>query len=295
MADAATTHGAPHPGRRERVEAALDRLVAAHRFTIAVVFPVVGAFTLLASAAGLLPEPLAFNPLLVLVGVLVMRLPLVAGLAPLVDRRAAAAILALVAYAYAIEAVGVATGWPYGDFAYVVDLGPMVAGVPIGLPVFFLPLVVNSYLLVRLLLGRRASSPGLRLGATILAVLAMDVVLDPGAVALGFWTYPDGGAFYGVPPSNYLGWVLSATVAVVGLDWGLDATRLDRRLAARAYMLDDLVSFVLLWGLVNAVYGQWLPVLVALGFGVGLLATDRVDVAFLELQSLRARGRRWLE
>jgi putative membrane protein len=155
---------------------------------------------------------------------------------------------------------------------------------------------VNSYLLVRLLLGPRAHSAALRLPATILAVLAMDVVLDPGAVALGFWTYLAGGAFYGVPLSNYLGWVLSATVTVLVLDHGLDGTALDRRLAARAYMLDDLVSFVLLWGLVNAVYGQWIPVLVALGFGVGLLATERFDVvAFGPGRGLRARGRRWLE
>ncbi len=46
------------------------------------------------------------------------------------------------------------TGWPYGQFEYLVDLGPMLFGtVPLGLPVFFLPLVLNSYLLCLLLLG----------------------------------------------------------------------------------------------------------------------------------------------
>lgn len=210
-----------------------------------------------------------------------MRLPLVAGLAPLTDRRAALAILGLAAYTYAIETIGIATGWPYGEFAYLVDLGPMVGDVPLALPLFFLPLVVNSYLLVRLLLGTGAADGRFRLPATILAVLVIDVVLDSVAVTLGFWTYLDGGVFYGVPASNYLGWILSATVAVLALDWGVDGTALDHRLDSCPFMLDDLVSFVLLWGAVNAFYGQWIPVLVGFAFGMGLLATDRFDAAIV--------------
>jgi len=92
----------------------------------------------------------------------------------------------LVAYTYAIELFGVATGWPYGTFEYTVSLGPMLGGVPLALPVFFIPLVVNAYLLCLLLLGPRASNGWLRLATVIAAVVAMDVVLDPGAVALGF-------------------------------------------------------------------------------------------------------------
>jgi len=263
---------------REAVEDSLEELVAANRFEIAVVFPAVGAVLLLASAWDLLPAPLAFNPYLVLFGVLVMRLPLVAGLLPVVGRRAAAALGALTAYAYGIELVGVATGWPYGHFEYLVDLGPMLLGdVPLGLPVFFLPLVVNSYLLVLLLLGPRTASAARRLPAVAALVVWMDVVLDPGAVALGFWQYDAGGAFYGVPLSNYLGWVLSAAVAVAVLDWGFDRAALRERLAACPFLLDDLVSFVVLWGAVNVAFGQVVPALAAGSLGVALLATDRFD------------------
>ncbi|NIC00119.1 bisanhydrobacterioruberin hydratase [Halobacterium sp. R2-5] len=263
---------------RARVERRLDELVASNRFEIAVVFPVVGAVLLLASAWGWLPEPLAFNPYLVLAGVAVMRLPLIAGLLPLTDRRAAVAVLALTAYAFGVEFVGVATGWPYGHFEYLVDLGPMLAGsVPLGLPVFFLPLVVNSYLLVLLLFGERARRAVVRLPAVVAVVLWMDVVLDPGAVALGFWAYDAGGAYYGVPLSNYLGWVLSATVSVAVLDWGYDGDALRDRLDACPFFLDDLVSFVLLWGAVNLAFGQPVPALAAGGLGAALLATDRFD------------------
>lgn len=262
---------------RRDVEALLDRLIRQNRFTIAVVFPVTGAVLLLASAEGLLPGPLSFNPYLVLLGTLVMRLPLVGGLAPLVDRRAGLALGALVLYAYGIEAVGLATGWPYGEFSYGVALGPTLGReLPLGLPVFFLPLVLNSYLLCLLLLGGRADNPAVRLGTVIATVIAVDLVLDPGAVALGFWSYVEG-AYYGVPLSNYAGWVLSATVSVLAVDLAFSRTALLARVRDCPYVLDDLVSFVLLWGAVNAFYGAWVPVGVAAVFAAGLVQLDRFD------------------
>jgi putative membrane protein len=269
------------PDDRRAWEAAMDALVREHRFTIAVVFPVVGAALLLASAEGLLPDPLAFNPMLVLMGVLVMRSPLVVGVSPVVTRKALFGVLGLCAYAYAIELVGIHTGVPYGEFFYGVDLGPMVGGVPVALPVFFLPLVMNAYLLCLLLLGERAEGTLTRLLAVVALVLAMDVVLDPGAVALGFWVYPGGGAFYDVPLSNYAGWVLSATVAVATIDYTFDREALRMRLESCVFALDDMVSFVLLWGGINAFYGNWVPAVVAAGIGVGLLRTDRFDASLV--------------
>lgn len=277
------------PDDRRAWEAALDHVVRENRFTIAVVFPAVGAALLVASAEGWLPAPLAFNPMLVLMGILVMRSPLVVGVLPVVDRRAALGVAALAGYAYGIEYLGIQTGLPYGEFHYGVDLGPMVGGVPVALPVFFLPLVVNAYLLCLLLLGDRAESALTRLLAVIGLVLAMDVVLDPGAVALGFWVYPGGGAFYGVPLSNYAGWVVSATVAVVAIDLAFERAALRTRLARCEFALDDMVSFVLLWGGVNLVYGNWVSVVVAAAIGVGLLRTDRFDAALLPWRG-RATG-----
>ena len=269
------------PSTREEWEARLDRLVRENRFTISVFFPLNGVVLLLAGAEGWLDgtvlAPLAFNGLLILFGTAVMRSPLLVGVLPQTTRRAATGVGLLTLYAYAIEYTGVRTGFPYGEFSYGVDLGPTVGGVPLGLPVFFVPLVMNAYLLCLLLLGDRAENAAVRLGAVVAAVLAMDVVLDPGAVALGFWSYRPPGAFYGVPLSNYAGWMVSATVAVVLLDWGYDRRRLLARLDDCEFMLDDLVSFVILWGGLNAWFGNWIPVAVAALFGAGLLRTERFD------------------
>ena len=276
------------PADRRDAATRLDALVREHRFTIAVVFPLVGAVTLLASAEGLLPPPLAFNPFFVLFGTLVMRLPLVAGVAPLLSRKATLALVALTLYSYGIELVGVRTGWPYGDFSYGVDLGPMLLGeVPLGLPVFFFPLVLNAYLLVLLLGGDRTESAPVRLLATLATVILVDLVLDPGAVAIGFWEY-DVQQFYGVPWSNYLGWVLSGAVAVLLFDVGFDRAGLRRRLTECEFMLDDLVSFVLLWGGINLFYLNWVPVALAALLGVGLLRTERFDFDLSETRLGRA-------
>jgi len=264
---------------REEFGREFDAFVTRNRFTIAVVFPLVGAVLLVASAQGLLPAVLAFNPYLVLAGVLVMRLPLVAGLFPLVDRRGALLLVALAGYAYGVEFVGATTGLPYGEFAYEVPLGPMLFDtIPLGLPVFFMPLVLNAYLLCLLLLGERARSPLVRVPVAVAAVVAVDLVLDPAAVALGFWTY-ESGSYYGVPWLNFAGWVLSATVATALVDAAFDRAALLDRVRSCPFVLDDLVSFVLLWGVVNAFYRAWIPVAVAGLFAAGLFRLDRFDFA----------------
>jgi putative membrane protein len=264
-------------GRRAAVEAALHRVVATNRVTIALVFPVVGAVLLTASAEGLLPALLSFNPLLVLAGTAVMRLPVAAGLLPLVDRRGALALLGIGAYAYGIELVGIATGLPYGEFSYGASLGPMLFdAVPAALALFFLPLVVDGYLLALRLLGDRATSRWVRVPLAVGCVVAIDLVLDPAAVALGLWSYA-GTGLYGVPLSNYAGWVLSATVAVGLFEAGFDHEAVRRRAEEYPYLLDDLVSFVLLWGLVTAFYGAWLALGVALAFGVALAGLGHFD------------------
>lgn len=262
---------------RRAVEARLSGLVRENRFTIAVVFPLVGAALFAASYEGWLPARLAMNPALVLFGTLVMRLPLVAGLAPLVDRRAGLGLLAVAAYSYAVEFVGVHYGIPYGEFSYQIALGPMVGDVPVGLPVFFLPLVVNSYLLVLLLFPRAGRIR--RTIAAVAVVLVVDLVLDPAAVGLGFWTYEAGGVYYGVPPSNFAGWLLSGAIAVSLVELSFDRRELAARLRNCEFALDDLVSFVVLWGATNVYFGNWVAVALAAALSAGLVRTDRFDFA----------------
>lgn len=262
--------GRPHLRRAER-------LVREHRFTIAIVFPAVGAVLLLASAAGVLPAWVAFNSLLLLVGVLVMRSPLLVALAPLVDRSAALVLGGVALFTYGIELIGLSTGWPYGDFRYLAEIGPAIEGVPLALPLLFLPLVVNALLLSVLLLGEAGESRLVRVASALALLLVVDLVLDPAAVAVGFWTY-DGGGYYGVPLSNFVGWLLTGTVAVLAVDAAFDRVALLDRLRACPFALDDLVSFTLLWGVVNVAVGNWVPAILAGALLLALASTPRFDL-----------------
>lgn len=274
---------------RRAVERRLDTVIRANRVTIAITFPLVGTALLVAAAEGVVPARVAFHPFLLVGAVAVMRLPLIGGLAPLVDRRALVGLVALVLFTYWIELVGVYTGYPYGDFSYLIDLGPMLLGaVPVALPVFYFSILLNSYLLCVLVSGDRMRSFPLRFFAVLSVVVAMDLVLDPGAVALGFWVWDDPGVYYGVPVQNYAGWLLSGSVSVAILAFAFDYDALVERLDDCEYLLDDLISFGLLWGLVNLYFGNLLPVVLAAALLATLFRADWFDFAGLAASAPRS-------
>ena len=125
-------------------------------------------------------------------------------------RGASISLLALAAFAYAIETTGLLTGLPYGEFIYGEALGPKAFGlVPYLLPVSYLPLVLGA---VGAGWGSGTASTVIK---TALILTVIDGVLDPGAVQLGFWEYESGGIYYGVPISNYLGWLVSGALAAM--------------------------------------------------------------------------------
>ncbi len=256
---------------RRSLESALERVVAENRFTIAVFFPLVGVSLLVLGRTGYLPVALPTNPILLVGANLVMVSPLVAGLVPLVDRRALVGLVTLALFTWGIELVGVVTGYPYGSFTYQTDLGPMLLDrVPVALPMFFVPILLNGYLLAVLMLGSRVSTRR-RFLLTLTFVLAMDLVLDPGAVALGFWAWDTPGRYYGVPAVNFAGWVLSGTIAIALVDWAFDPRRIEARLERCPFALDNLIAFLVFWGLVNLAFGNWLPVVLTVGFGLTLV------------------------
>lgn len=121
--------------------------------------------------------------------------------------RGVRAIFLLGVFGYAIEAFGVVTGLPYGEFFYGDSLGGKLFGVvPYLLPVSYVPLVIGA-------VAASWRPDGSRLFFVLRSALLLtliDGVLDPGAVALGFWVWPDGGIYYGVPASNYFGWILTS-------------------------------------------------------------------------------------
>ncbi len=127
-------------------------------------------------------------------------------------RRAALVLGMLSLYAYGVETVGATTGLPYGEFAYHQRLGPQLGWVPAALPLGYVPLVLGAQSLVGPWARHRPRMAPL---LAALFLVACDLVLDPGAVLLGIWSYADGGPYYGVPWQNFAGWCLTGLGAVL--------------------------------------------------------------------------------
>jgi putative membrane protein len=180
---------------------------------------------------------------------------LIAVFAHLGPRRAALSVLAVSAFAYAVESVGVATGYPYGTFFYGEALGPRFLGlVPYLLPVTYVPLVIGAV--------AAAWSPGRlapRVALSALLLVLIDAVLDPGAAALGFWIWPEGGPYYGVPLSNFAGWLLSGAVSAALL---LSVGRIRTVLPPGA--LDSAILSLAFWTAAAVFSGLALPALLGL-------------------------------
>ena len=117
--------------------------------------------------------------------------------------------------AVAFEAVGLATGFPYGRYTYGAALGPTLLGVPFLVPLAWLMMAWPSWVLADRLTRRvRAARRGAVRVAVAAAVFAgWDVVLDPQLVQAGYWTWshphPGLPGIPTVPLTNLAGWLLA--------------------------------------------------------------------------------------
>ncbi|WP_278314885.1 carotenoid biosynthesis protein [Lolliginicoccus levis] len=163
--------------------------------------------------------PLAEGTLADTVTALVVILLAVAALVhALASRGTAFALTLLVGAAgggLAAEAIGVATGFPFGCYEYALDrLGPAIADVPVIVPLAW---VGGSYpawcaaSAVASLLPR--GRQWIRVPLTGATIVAWDLYLDPQMVTAGYWSWCAQGPTlpgFPIPLSNYAGWALVA-------------------------------------------------------------------------------------
>jgi putative membrane protein len=119
--------------------------------------------------------------------------------------RTAAVLVAVTAGGgLAVEAVGTATGVPFGAYRYADSLGPQVLGVPWVIPFAWTMMAWPAALVAVRLVAR----PVARIVVAGWALASWDVFLDPQMVAAGHWTWDAGD----IPPTNYAAWLGVATV-----------------------------------------------------------------------------------
>ena len=128
-------------------------------------------------------------------------------------------ITALVAVlSWAAETLGSQTGFPFGTYDYTEALQPQLFHVPLLIPLAWMMMLPPAWGVARVLSRRLA--PGWQTPAFItssaLAMTAWDLFLDPQMVTWGLWEWQNPGGYFGIPWSNYLGWILvSALITAV--------------------------------------------------------------------------------
>jgi len=116
------------------------------------------------------------------------------------------------------ESVSLRTGFPFGHDRFTDLMGPKISGLPVLLALAWVGMGYLSWVVSLALLGdENKPLSGKR---TVLAPLVASFVMTSWDLSMEAvwadvdhgWVWRDGGSYYGVPISNFLGWLLTAYV-----------------------------------------------------------------------------------
>ncbi|MET8199218.1 carotenoid biosynthesis protein [Micromonospora taraxaci] len=217
-------------------------------------------------------------------------------------RVAAALVAVATGGGFAIEAIGVATGVPFGSYDYSGELGPKLAGVPLIIPLAWTWMAWPAWLAaVRLTGGGSTTSTGGgstvgrwagRIALATVGLAAWDLFLDPQMVAEGYWVWRDATpalpGLAGIPVSNYLGWLLFAVLMMSALRplAGPAAERTDRR--------DHPMTALYLWTYFSSIlaHAVFLDLPASALWGAAGMSVTAIPLAVTVLRARRARETR---
>lgn len=174
--------------------------------------------------------------------------------------------------AWLVEFTGSQTGFPFGAYHYTGALQPQIGGVPILIPLAWLMMLPVSWGISAALVGGRGSIAFLTVNALVFT--AWDLFLDPQMVGWGFWVWQDAPAanYFGIPLTNYLGWVLASIgITVLAMSVGMRPEKIPQIPALVIYAATwflEAFGLLLFWGLP----GPALAGAVAMGLPVVLTA-----------------------
>jgi uncharacterized membrane protein len=119
---------------------------------------------------------------------------------------------------FTVENMGIATGFPFGHYHFAIDAGlPRIGSIPVIVGPLWFGAGYFSWVVASVLLDgadRRLARPLNVIALPIVAAFVMtqwDLVMDRSESTIAqVWIWHEGGADFGVPLSNYLGWLLTS-------------------------------------------------------------------------------------
>jgi putative membrane protein len=122
------------------------------------------------------------------------------------------------AITFTMENIGTRTGFPFGHYRFAVGANlPHVGAIPIIVGPLWFGMGYFSWVIAAMLLNGADRHLHARSNLTLLPVVAAlvmtawDVVMDPPASTIAkAWIWQDGGVYFGVPLSNFAGWLLTS-------------------------------------------------------------------------------------
>lgn len=116
------------------------------------------------------------------------------------------------------ESVSLSTGFPFGHYYFTDVMGPKVFGLPPLLVLAYLGMGYLSWILALIILGYRDQPlRGVRAFIAPLVassiMLAWDVSMEPDWATIDrAWIWKDGGLYFGIPLTNFAGWLVTGYV-----------------------------------------------------------------------------------
>ncbi len=182
---------------------------------------------------------------------------------------------------WCLESLSIATGFPFGHYHYSERLGPKLGTVPLLIMPAYFAVCYLSWNLAHVVLDKfdHQSDALQRFAVPLLAAFIMvmwDMCMDPARSTVNqAWIWHQGGSYFGVPFSNFMGWFLCVYIIFQLLAWYLART------TAGQPRPDNGDGYKIHWHQVTALYGATFIEFVAFAaLGPGGVVTDAVQQAW---------------
>jgi putative membrane protein len=167
------------------------------------------------------------------------------------------------------ENIGILTGFPFGSYDYTDALGPKIFLVPGLVGASYVGAAYASWVMSLIVLRqwRRPLSGWSVVTVPAFAAIFMvmwDLTFDPNSSTVRqWWIWKDGGAYFGVPVTNFLGWYLTVFTFMLIFAWWMRVSKAQPEVSG-----------------VDAVgrYGTWLAG-VAVYFAMGMVQVPTESIA----------------